>query len=296
MSAQLPTRFQVASRRLLQSTRHSELKCTLVPSWLSDKRVLLALKFAKAEHSKRRKPDPVYIVVESDGALIDTVHALKLELEYANRQWSKAYLSFSKDPGGKLLPVRKNHLANPKIVPLLKNSDLISGRVTLHYWWETRRETLRCASDARQVVNELLTQEHALEQCQEVVSKVEKILHERDAFSTKFVNALLLFAGVYLFGQLTLMVWFTYDVGWDIMEPVSYLIGLATTILAAGFYLFVKREYTWYQTEKTLHGLIKSRIARRHPIDESNYQRAMGKKHMYESTVKEIKRTLERSI
>lgn len=54
----------------------------------------------------------------------------------------------------------------------------------------------------------------------------------------------ILFGG-YLVGQLGLVIHLTYELGWDLMEPVTYLIGLGSSILTFGVYIFTKSDFAF---------------------------------------------------
>jgi hypothetical protein len=51
--------------------------------------------------------------------------------------------------------------------------------------------------------------------------------------------------GSFLLAQLGATVYLTYDIGWDIMEPTTYLIGLGNAILGYGVYLYTRRDFSF---------------------------------------------------
>ena len=51
--------------------------------------------------------------------------------------------------------------------------------------------------------------------------------------------------GAFLYGQLGVIVYLTYDIGWDIMEPTTYLLGLASAILGYTVYLYTHQDFSF---------------------------------------------------
>lgn len=51
--------------------------------------------------------------------------------------------------------------------------------------------------------------------------------------------------GAGLVAQLSGVVYLTYDLGWDLMEPTTYLMGLAVSVASYGIYIYSKAEYEY---------------------------------------------------
>ncbi|KAJ1505662.1 hypothetical protein HMI54_010030 [Coelomomyces lativittatus] len=79
---------------------------------------------------------------------------------------------------------------------------------------------------------------------------------------------LYMYAGVsWLVSQLSTMIYLTYELGWDVMEPVSYLVGLGTTILGATYYAFFRTEYTYEDVFPRLEAKLKQSLTSQCKID-----------------------------
>ena len=76
----------------------------------------------------------------------------------------------------------------------------------------------------------------------------------------------------YLVSQFGLVVFLTFDIGWDIMEPISYLLGVATAAVGAAFYLFRRREFTWEGFGTEVHSWVRGRVTRRWGFDEETWR------------------------
>ena len=59
--------------------------------------------------------------------------------------------------------------------------------------------------------------------------------------------------GAFLYAQLGVIVYLTYDIGWDIMEPTTYLMGLFNAVLSYGVFLITHRDFSFeYHLERML--------------------------------------------
>jgi len=80
--------------------------------------------------------------------------------------------------------------------------------------------------------------EKFIKQMKEKQVKLEKQFGRRDfAFKLSFA--------IYLSVQLGVVVHLTYDIGWDIMEPVTYLLGLGASIIYYGIFLMTRMEFRY---------------------------------------------------
>lgn len=66
---------------------------------------------------------------------------------------------------------------------------------------------------------------------------------------SKKVDYFLHLIGAGLCTQLGSVVFLTYELGWDLMEPVTCLMGIATSIIGAIFYKVFRKEFTYQNTE-----------------------------------------------
>ncbi|KAI9173075.1 hypothetical protein H9P43_007206 [Blastocladiella emersonii ATCC 22665] len=67
----------------------------------------------------------------------------------------------------------------------------------------------------------------------------------------------------FLVSELGAIVFLTYELGWDLMEPTSYLLGLGTMIMGSAFYAVLRREYTYENAAAELHARLRERAARK---------------------------------
>ena len=68
------------------------------------------------------------------------------------------------------------------------------------------------------------------------------------AFSVAFPCLLYLLGwtvGGLLVAQLGGVIYLTYELGWDLMEPTTYLMGLAVTVASSGLYNLTKKDYEY---------------------------------------------------
>ena len=68
------------------------------------------------------------------------------------------------------------------------------------------------------------------------------------AFSVAFPCLLYLLGwtvGGLLVAQLGGVIYLTYELGWDLMDPTTYLMGLAVTVASSGLYNLTKKDYEY---------------------------------------------------
>ncbi|TPX71530.1 hypothetical protein SpCBS45565_g01069 [Spizellomyces sp. 'palustris'] len=100
----------------------------------------------------------------------------------------------------------------------------------------------------------------------EVMSTIEKGANKRVAF--------LKYAGLtYVCGQLGTIIFLTQQLGWDLMEPVSYLMTLATMIFSAVLYVSMRREPDYANIASWLRTTFRRRLMRRKGFDEQKYEK-----------------------
>lgn len=82
----------------------------------------------------------------------------------------------------------------------------------------------------------------------ELEKELDFSINRKAELDRKFDNRLLLsrlgLAG-FLTGELALIVHLTYDLGWDLMEPATYLLGLGTGILTYMIFGFTRAEFAF---------------------------------------------------
>ncbi|KNC97895.1 uncharacterized protein SPPG_06886 [Spizellomyces punctatus DAOM BR117] len=100
----------------------------------------------------------------------------------------------------------------------------------------------------------------------EMMSTIEKGVNKRVAF--------LKYAGLtYVCGQLGTIVFLTQQLGWDLMEPVSYLVTVATMIFSAVLYVSMRREPDYSNIASWLRTTFRRRLMRRKGFDEQKYEK-----------------------
>ncbi|KAJ3081612.1 hypothetical protein HK102_002233 [Quaeritorhiza haematococci] len=82
---------------------------------------------------------------------------------------------------------------------------------------------------------------------------------------------------VYLTLQLLVIIYLTDELGWDFMEPVSYLVTLGTVLLMFAYSVFRKQDYTYPNGELWLRNYFAKRISRRLKFDDTEYQMLLRK-------------------
>ncbi|KAJ3349454.1 hypothetical protein GGF32_005614 [Allomyces javanicus] len=100
----------------------------------------------------------------------------------------------------------------------------------------------------------------AVARVQGAVEDVEKRVRGR-------LDTLVYGGAVGLCTELAGIVYLTYELGWDLMEPTSYLLGLGTVIIGATYFAVLRREYTYEAASNHLESLLQRRHARRAGLD-----------------------------
>jgi len=94
-----------------------------------------------------------------------------------------------------------------------------------------------------------------------------------DLAATKHANRSLVFGFLALCGQfafLARLVW--WELNWDIMEPVAYFIGLATTMGGFVFFSFTGRDYGFRDLWEHVRDKKKRKLAAKENFDEGNFK------------------------
>ncbi|KAI8826916.1 uncharacterized protein EV422DRAFT_562981 [Fimicolochytrium jonesii] len=76
----------------------------------------------------------------------------------------------------------------------------------------------------------------------------------------------------YISGQLGAIIFLTQQLGWDLMEPVSYLASLSGGIFSATIYVLMKRDPEYTNIGTWVRGILRKRISRRRGFDEKQYE------------------------
>ncbi|KAI9104477.1 hypothetical protein DFS34DRAFT_195740 [Phlyctochytrium arcticum] len=80
------------------------------------------------------------------------------------------------------------------------------------------------------------------------------------------------YAGMtYITLQLGTIVFLTQQLGWDLMEPVSYLVTIAGMIFSAALYLTIRRDPDYSTMSRWLRGVLRRQIIRWRRFDENKY-------------------------
>ncbi|KAJ3027469.1 Methyltransferase-like protein 17, mitochondrial, partial [Rhizophlyctis rosea] len=69
------------------------------------------------------------------------------------------------------------------------------------------------------------------------------------------------------------MAYFVLELGWDLMEPVAYLMTVTTTIVSSGIYVLIRREPSFENLGSWARNLLRGRLIRKFGFDERVYER-----------------------
>ncbi|ORZ40640.1 hypothetical protein BCR44DRAFT_1481755 [Catenaria anguillulae PL171] len=79
----------------------------------------------------------------------------------------------------------------------------------------------------------------------------------------------------FLWAELTTIIYLTNELGWDLMEPTSYLLGLTTVTLGSAFFTFIGREFTYNNMTASLESWLTRRLVSKEHIDIDQIQEAV---------------------
>ena len=72
--------------------------------------------------------------------------------------------------------------------------------------------------------------------------------------------------------QLAMFVRLTYyEFSWDVMEPISYFVGLSNAIMAYSYYLWNRRDFTFESWQRQLEGKYSEDILRSRGFNLERY-------------------------
>ncbi|KNE58808.1 hypothetical protein, variant [Allomyces macrogynus ATCC 38327] len=121
--------------------------------------------------------------------------------------------------------------------------------------------------DARAALQKLRAVRADVEGKAAAVVRVQGTVEEVEKKVRGQLNMLVIGGGVGLCTELAGIVYLTYEMGWDLMEPTSYLLGLGTVIIGATYFAVLRREYTYEAASNHLESLLQRRHARRAGLD-----------------------------
>ncbi|KAJ3373089.1 hypothetical protein GGF31_001076 [Allomyces arbusculus] len=121
--------------------------------------------------------------------------------------------------------------------------------------------------DARAALQKLRAVRADVEGQAAAVARVQGRVEEVEQRVRGRLHTLVYGGAVGLCTELAGIVYLTYELGWDLMEPASYLLGLGTVIIGATYFAVLRREYTYEAASNHLESLLQRRLARRAGLD-----------------------------
>lgn len=103
-------------------------------------------------------------------------------------------------------------------------------------------------------------------------NNLAKAKENLDFLSERKTKAVVYGGGAFLVSELAGIVYLTYELGWDLMEPTSYLLGLGTIIGGSAFYAFMRREYTYENAGNHLSDWIRTRVYRKNNFSVEKFE------------------------
>ncbi|KAI9143576.1 hypothetical protein BKA69DRAFT_83060 [Paraphysoderma sedebokerense] len=103
-------------------------------------------------------------------------------------------------------------------------------------------------------------------------NNLAKAKENLDFLSERRTKAVVYGGGAFLVSELAGIVYLTYELGWDLMEPTSYLLGLGTIIGGSAFYAFMRREYTYENAGNHLSDWIRTRVYRKNNFSVEKFE------------------------
>ena len=66
--------------------------------------------------------------------------------------------------------------------------------------------------------------------------------------------------------------WATVEIGWDVIEPMTYMVTVSTSIAAYSYFVFYKKNYTYQHLGNGMLARAKRRLYARHQFDHGAYE------------------------
>ena len=143
---------------------------------------------------------------------------------------------------------------------------ILSQNVQIHvnddakFVFDIRSEVNKC----RTVANQLMEEEAEINGIKAQMETARQAVNRRMALLRNGTF-------VYLNTQLALVIGATYTLGWDMIEPCTYFIGLSTSIVAYAFYLATRTEYTYPDAESRIERAWFLKYLRRSGVITGDY-------------------------
>ncbi|KNE71699.1 hypothetical protein AMAG_16251 [Allomyces macrogynus ATCC 38327] len=191
---------------------------------------------------------PIYIqnVPAATSTASDILYNLRHEYR-SSRVWlTRGYTS---------APLRESDLASIPVAQLVRGAYVLWIDDVPHVF------------DARAALQKLRTVRADVEGKAAAVARVQGTVEDVERRVRGRLNTLMYGGAVGLCTELAGIVYLTYELGWDLMEPTSYLLGLGTVIIGATYFAVLRREYTYEAASNHLESLLQRRHARRAGLD-----------------------------
>lgn len=179
---------------------------------------------------------------------------------------------FAKDIQIGTIPADHEQTLEPTLLEQISIVELLKQHPV---FWITSQENTKMPwtldfSPLRQQLSRLESDHQALLSEHDSLAHLSKQIHAQSHVYTRRIEIL---ACLYLIAQLSVIVYLTYEMGWDLMEPVSYLVTLATAILAFGYACIRKHEYTYPNIHLWIKSLFANRLSKSLAFDQIRFKK-----------------------
>ncbi|KAL7752475.1 hypothetical protein RI367_002009 [Sorochytrium milnesiophthora] len=117
--------------------------------------------------------------------------------------------------------------------------------------------------DTSKLMATLRAKSNEISLLQQSILKLQQLKSQIDSMAGQRLRTIIMTGGSAIVGELGLIIYLTYELGWDLMEPTSYLIGLGTVIMGTTFYAFLRREYTYENAAIRISSLLHNQVVGR---------------------------------
>ncbi|KAI8917877.1 hypothetical protein DFJ77DRAFT_458144 [Powellomyces hirtus] len=211
------------------------------------------------------KPSEAYVFLASPS---DTVADFLGHIKEEFPKYGPPELVVEHQPEGKGELVATSSLLSDPIPNSTKITDFIKsstpGRIQF-----PRGFVLKVDTEAVKVtLAQMAVQRKALER---ELDELEKVRLDTDARARRWVTVVKWGGLVYVTGQLGAIMFLTQQLGWDLMEPVSYLITLGATIFSCLLYVIMRRDPAYTNMAGWMRNGLRGFIGRRRGFDKLRY-------------------------